>query len=126
MNRSVVVFWGSAASVAVFFAAVTAAFLPYESLRLLTAAERERAWLLTVWTGGVTSILFGLSALLGGFSGVGFRDVIESGSLRKAAELHRARLKENRTAFHHGFDWWLITTGALLVLIYFAGWLALR
>lgn len=126
MKRNLLVFWGSALAVAVVFAAAAAAFLPYDSLRLHTAAERERAWLLTLWTGGAMAILFGLSARLGGFTGIGFREVMEAGSVRQAAELHRERAKAPGPSFVGGFDGWLITTGAMLLAIYFAGWLVLR
>jgi hypothetical protein len=126
LTRSTLVFWASALSVAVVFAASAAAFLPYESLRLHSAAERERAWLLTVWTGGIVAILFGLSARLGVFTGIGFREVAEARSIRKALEAHRQRLKGPPSEFSRSFDSWLIVTGALLVTIYFIGWLALR
>lgn len=126
MSRGVVVFWGAAVGVAVGLAALAAAFLPYEALRLTTAAERERAWLLTVWTAGVMAILFGVSATLGAFGGVGFRDVVEAGSVTEATRLHRERLKFDRSGYTGRFDWWLIVTGVLLLVIYFGGWLALR
>jgi hypothetical protein len=126
VSRSALVFWGTAVGVAVAFAAATAAFLPYEALRLATAAERERAWLLTVWTAGVFAILFGISAMLGAFGGIGFRDVMEAGSVRKATELHRQRGDPEAMAYTRRFDWWLVATGALLVGIYFAGWLGMR
>lgn len=126
MTRGTMVFWGSALAVAVSFAALAAAFLPYETLRLHSAAERERAWLLTVWTGGMMAVLFGLSARLGAFSGIGFRDVVESGSVREATNRHRERLKGPADPLLGGFDGWLMIVGALLIGIYFAGWLALR
>jgi hypothetical protein len=127
MNRTVTIFWGSAVGVALVFAAAAAALLPYDALRLYTAAERERAWLLTVWTGGVMAILFGLSATIGWVGGIGFRDVVEAGSVKKAAEKRRQVERQHKQdSFHSRFDWWLISTGVFLVLIYFAGWLALR
>lgn len=127
MNRAAAVFWGSAVAVALVFAAAAAALLPYDALRLYTAAERERAWLLTVWTGGVMAILFGLTATIGWRGGIGFRDVVEAGSLKKAAEKRRqAKRQQEEDSFHSRFDWWLISTGGFLVAIYFVGWLALR
>jgi amino acid transporter len=126
VKRNFLVFWGSALAVAVTFAALAAAFLPYESLRLNTAAERERAWLLTVWTGGVISVLFGLSARLGAFTGVGFREVMEAGSVRQAVEMHRERTKPTDSDFARNFDGWLMTTGGMMIAIYFVAWLALR
>jgi hypothetical protein len=125
VNRSIVVFWGSALGVAIVFAAGAAAFLPYESLRLFTAAERERAWLLTVWTGGVVAVLFGLSARLGAFTGIGFREVVEAGSVRQAMDVHRERTKPTDSEFARRFDAWLIATGGMLIAIYFAAWLTL-
>jgi hypothetical protein len=71
------------------------------------------------------AILFGLSARLGGFTGIGFREVMEARSLKQAMTLHRERLKEPEAEFARSFDGWLIVTGAMLVAIYFAGWLAL-
>jgi hypothetical protein len=124
--KRMLVFVGSAVAVALAFAALAAAFFPYESLRLHTAAERERAWLLTVWTFGLMAILFGLSARLGAFTGIGFREVVEAGSVRTAAERNRQRLKGPQAGFAESFDGWLMLTGGVLVLIYFAGWAALR
>src|SRR5690606_13729107 len=58
-------FWGWAVGVAIGFALAAALLMPYEALGLATEAERWRAWLLTLWTGGVLCILFGISGLLG-------------------------------------------------------------
>jgi hypothetical protein len=127
LNRSRLKFWGSAAAVALLFAALTAAFLPYESLRLHTPPERERAWLLTLWTGGVVSILFGLSARLGAFGGIGLREVVDAGSIQEATRRHRERLKAGQDdEFASSFDSWLIVTGLMLIGVYFAAWLYLR
>ncbi len=127
MSRQLGIFWGTALGVALGFALLAALLLPFEALGLRTLAERERAWLLTVWTGGVLAILFGLSALLGTFSGLGFREVMEAGSVQKAVETHRQALKKwGDGAFHHSFAWWVISTGGLLVAIYFTAWLMLR
>jgi hypothetical protein len=126
VSRAALVYWGTAIGVAVAFAAAAAAFFPYEQLRLHTVAERERAWLLTVWTGGVLAVLFGTSALLGAFNGIGFRDVVEAGSVQRATERLRERQRPDEAAYTRRFDWWLVTTGALILAIYFAGWLALR
>jgi len=127
MSRSRLRFWGSAVAVALIFAALTAAFFPYESLRLRTPAERERAWLLTLWTAGVVSILFGLSARLGAFGGIGMREVVEAGSIQEASRRHRERLKAGQEdEFASTFDAWLIVTGLILIGVYFAAWLWLR
>jgi hypothetical protein len=126
VRRAAVVFWGSAVGVAVALAALAAVLLPYEALRLYTAAERERAWLITVWTAGVLAVLFGLTGLLGWRTGVGFRDIREAGSVRAAIERQREAMRARQEEpFHSRFDWWLISTGALLIGIYFLGWLAL-
>lgn len=127
MNRQRLVFWGSALAVAGLFAALTAAFLPYDLLRLQTPGERERAWLLTLWTGGLMAVLFGLSARLGAFGGIGVREVIEAGSLKAAAEMNRERLKQGGgDEFSARFDAWLMSTGGILIGIYFVAWLGLR
>lgn len=115
-------FWGWAVGVAGAVAAAAALLMPYEALGLRTAAERERAWLLTVWTAGVMALLFGLTARVG-MRGVGVRDVAEAGSVRAAVE---ARRRAERAAGGAGVDLWLIATGGILVGIYFAGWLVLR
>lgn len=121
------VFWGTALGIAAGVAAAAALFLPYEALRLQTLEERERAWLLTVWVAGVLAILFGLTSVLGGFGGIGAREVVEAGSVRGAVEAHRTAARAaGAPEFHGHFGWWLIATGALLVGIYFAAWLALR
>ncbi len=127
MSRRVLVFWGTALGVAAGIAAAAALFLPYEALRLQTLEERERAWLLTVWVAGVFAILFGITAVLGGFGGIGAREVVEAGSVRGALESHHsARRAAGAPGLHGHFGWWLIATGALLVGIYFAAWLAWR
>ncbi len=127
MSRQIRIFWGTALGVALGFALLAALLLPFDALGLVTVQERERAWLLTVWTGGVLAVLFGLSALLGTFSGLGFREVMEAGSVQQAIETHRRSLtKWGDGAFHHSFAWWVITTGGLLVAIYFTAWLMLR
>ncbi|HEV2129931.1 MAG TPA: hypothetical protein VGR27_02450 [Longimicrobiaceae bacterium] len=127
MSRQVLVFWGTAVGIALGFALLAALLLPFDALGIRTLEERERAWLLTVWTGGVLAILFGLSALLGAFSGMGFREVVEAGSVREAVETHRRSLTNwGAGAFHHSFAWWVISTGGLVVAIYFVGWMTLR
>jgi hypothetical protein len=127
MKRKILVFWGSALVVTVVFAATTAAFFPYDALRLHTPAERERAWLLLMWVAGVMSVLLGLTSLLGGLGGIGFRDVAEAGSLQNALEERkRSARRWGEEDFHRSFDWWLVCTGLLLVVAYFIAWLALR
>lgn len=115
-------FWGWAFGVAAAVALAAALLLPYEAIGLRTEAERERAWLLTVWTAGVLAVLFGATARMG-MRGVGFRDVMDAGSVRGAVE---ARRGIERADAGWGFDLWLVATGGILLGIYFAGWLVLR
>lgn len=122
MRPSGLGFWAWAVGVAAAIAAAAALLLPYEAIGLRTAAERERAWLLTVWTAGVMAVLFGLTARIGA-RGVGLRDVADAGSVRGALE---ARRRAERTGSGPGLDLWIVATGGILVGIYFAGWLVLR
>jgi hypothetical protein len=119
-------FWGSALVVALAFALAAALFLPYERLRLVTEADRWRAWLLTLWTGGVMAVLFGAAGLLGYGDRIGFREVREAGSLQAAIERRRAQQRAPDAGFHANFAWWLVSTGGVLIGIYFAAWVVLR
>lgn len=114
-------FWAWALGVAAAVALGAALLLPYEALGLRTEPQRERAWLLTVWTAGVLAVLFGATARIG-MRAVGFRDVEAAGSVPAAVE---ARRRTARADAGWGLDLWLIATGAILVGIYFAGWLVL-
>lgn len=114
-------FWGWALGVAGGVAAAAALLLPYDALGLHRAAERERAWLLTVWTAGVLAILFGATARLGA-RGAGTREVAEAGSAEGAVETERRAGRE----YGRGFDAWLMATGSVLIVIYFIGWWMLR
>jgi hypothetical protein len=121
MTRSTLRFWGCALALAVLFAAATAVLLPYDALRLTTAPERAQAWLLTLWTGGVLAVLFGLAGLLAFATPLGFREVHDAGSVTAAREARRnARLAG--TAFHDNFAWWLVCTGLILIGLYFVAW----
>jgi hypothetical protein len=121
MSRRALRFWAWAFGAAAALAAVAALLLPYEAIGLRTEAERERAWLLTVWTAGVLAVLFGATARMG-MRGVGFRDVVDAGSVRGALE---ARRGIERAGAGWGLDLWLVATGGILVAIYFVGWLVL-
>lgn len=114
-------FWGWAAGVAATVAVAAALLLPYEAIGLRTEPERERAWLLTVWTAGVAAVLFGATARLGA-RGLGLRDVLDAGSVRGAVD---ARRSAERAGAGGRLDLWLVATGGILVGIYFAGWLLL-
>ena len=121
MNRKAIFFWATLLAVAAGFAAAAAFLFPYDSLRLTTQPERWRAWLLTLWTGGVMSVLFGVSALVGYISPVGFREVHEAGSVTKALEA-RKQLRRDQHGFHQNFAWWLTCLGGVLIALYFVVW----
>lgn len=120
MKREALRFWGSAVAVAVAWTVIAPLVLPYQALGLESAAERGRAWLLTLWTSGVMSICFGAAGLLGYVSPIGFKEVAEAGSLMQAIEARRRARREG--SFHQNFAWWLIVTGLLLIVIYFVVW----
>jgi hypothetical protein len=136
VRRAVFVFWASAVATALAIAAGAAFLFPYEALGIHGSAERERVWLAALWTGGVLLILFGLSALLGWGGGLGFRDVYDSMRVSPGRGVDEARrrvqerIEQSRrrvsTAFHGNFAWWVVSTGVLLILTYFAGWVVLR
>lgn len=115
-------FWVTVVLVVLVFAVASALLLPYEALQLRTEAERWQAWLLTLWTGGVMSILFGLSGLLGFLSPVGVREVVEAGSVAKAMETLKSVRQLAGGDFHGNFAWWLVSTGAVLIAVYFVSW----
>lgn len=120
MNRPALRFWASAVAVALAVAIFSALLLPFDAIGLVTRAERQRAWLLTLWTGGVMAVLFGASALLGAFHGLGLREVLEAGSLQRARDARTQAMARARPGFHSSFGWWLVSVGALLILGYFA------
>ncbi|MBV9772723.1 MAG: hypothetical protein JO040_02160 [Gemmatimonadetes bacterium] len=123
MTRSALRYWGSALAVALAVATAAALLFPYAALGLGSTAERERVWLLTVWTAGVLAVLFGLTARLGWAKGIGVREVSEAGSFREAADALR---KSERADPVRRADVWIIATGVFLIGIYFAGWLVLK
>jgi hypothetical protein len=115
-------FWMSALGVALLIAALAALLLPYGVLGMDTLADRQRGWLLTVWTAGVMGICFGGSGLLAAVAPISFRDVAEAGSVPSAIEAYReARERQGPSPFFN-FAGWTASTGGFLVLIYFAGW----
>lgn len=117
-------FWGSAAGVSIAFAALVPVLFPFRAIGLDPVAERERVWLLVVFTAGVMLILFGTSALLGGLKWIGVRDVLESGGVRQALE--RRGKPGPADAYTRNFALWCVVEGGMLIAVYFVLWLALR
>lgn len=115
-------FWGSALLAALGFAAAVALLFPYATLGMESEPERERAWLVTVWTAGVMAILFGLAGTFGAFRMIGIREVKEAGSISAAQERQRQTLSSGapRRA------WFPVAAGGWLVVIYFVGWFILK
>ena len=127
MRRSTVVFWGSAVLVAAVFSALVPVLMPYEALRLVLEADRERAWLLTVFCGGVMALMFGLTGALGGPKLLGVRDVMEAGSIADAqARVAQTHAEREARSYDRNFGVWLVVVGAFLIAIYFGLWIALR
>lgn len=131
MRRGAAFFWGSAAGVAILSAALVPVLMPYEALRLVAEADRERAWLLTVFCGGVLAVLFGVTGVLGSGQLLTLRDVADAGSVieakRKATASRAVRDAEGQLErYDRNFGVWLIVTGVFLLVIYFALWVTLR
>jgi len=116
-------FWGTAVATALGFSLLTALLLPYARLGLHTEALRWNAWLLTLWTGGAMSVLFGLAGFMGYRLPPGVREVFEAGSVRAALE---ARKKAREEEGAGNFAVWLIVTGLMLIVIYFVAWMLVR
>jgi hypothetical protein len=114
-------FWITSLGVALAVATATATLFPYEALGIAQGVERHRTWLLTVWTSGVMAICFGATGLLSGIVPIGVRDVEAAGSVQAAVDERRKRLRTGESAFYN-FAGWTVSTGAFLVLVYFAGW----
>ena len=112
-------FWASAAGASIGFAALVPILIAASP-----AEDRNSVWLLTVFTAGVMLALFGVAALIGGRRSVGLRDVIEAKGVVNALR----RVGQDRTespSYTHNAAVWCIVTGALLIVVYFAGWMAL-
>lgn len=127
MNRAALRFWGSAAGVSIVFAALVPVLFPFRAIGLDPAADRERVWLLCVFTAGVMLALFGLSAWLGGRRAVGMRDVVEAHGAVQALERVRDRGGESEADrdYTRNAAVWCIVTGGLLLVVYFALYAAL-
>lgn len=128
MNRDARVFWGSAALAAAAFAALTPLLLPYGKLGLTAVADRERAWMLTVFCGGVLALLFGASGMLGTTRYLSVRDVHDAGSVKDALHRHvqASRATGDGGPYTRNFGLWVIATGAFLLAIYSVLWITLR
>jgi hypothetical protein len=112
-------FWGSAAAASIAFAALVP--LP---IALSPAPDRHRIWLLTVFTTGVMMALFGLAGLISGRRSVGMRDVIEAKGVVNALQ-RVGRDRAESPGYTRNAAVWCMVTGALLVVVYFALWMAL-
>lgn len=113
-------FWASAAAASIGFAALVPLLIAVAN----PAEDRHFVWLLTVFTAGVMLALFGLAALISGRRSVGLRDVIEAKGVVNALQ----RVGQDRTespSYTHNAAVWCIVTGALLIVVYFALWMAL-
>ena len=124
MNQAAMRFWGSAAAVSIAFSALVPLLFPFRAIGLDPAVDRERIWLLVVFTAAVMLVLFGLSAWLGGRRLVEMRDVIDAGGAQQA--LRRvAERGETSAGYTRNAAAWCIVTGGLLLVIYFALYAAL-
>lgn len=112
-------FWASAAAASIGFAALVP--IP---IALSPADDRQRIWLLTVFTAGVMLALFGLAALISGRRSVGFRDIMDAGGVRQAISRAGQDGVEN-PPYTRNAAVWCVVTGILLIVVYFAGWTAL-
>lgn len=124
MTRPALRFWGSAAAVAIGFAALVPVLFPYSLVGRDPVRDRNVMWMLVVFTTGVMMVLFGVAALIGGKRSVGVRDVVEAGSVGQA--LARQGKGETTPGYVYNVAVWTVATGALLLLIYFALWILLR
>jgi hypothetical protein len=113
-------FWGSAAAVSIGFAALVPLLISAAN----PVEDHRFVWLLTVFTTGVMLALFGLAALIGGRRSVGLRDVIEARGVVNALR----RVEQDRgesPPYTSNAAVWCIVTGALLIVVYLALWMAL-
>jgi hypothetical protein len=116
-------FWAWAVGVALGFALLSALLLPYGWLGLHTEALRWRAWLLTLWTGGAMSVLFGLAGILGYRVPPGVREVLDAGGVGAAMEARKRAREEGRAG---NFALWTVCMGLCLIAIYFVAWFFVR
>lgn len=113
-------FWLSSVAATLVFAAAAAWLFPYGALNIEAGPARHRAWLLILWTSGVMCICFAAAALLSTVVPIGIRDVADAGSVGAAREARLRNAGGGRSFYN--FGGWLLTTGILLLVTYFAGW----
>lgn len=117
-------FWLSSLAAAVGLSVAIAFLFPFGMLGIEPGPERERGWLLTVFTSGVMAICFGASALLGWIAPLTVRDVDDAGNVNAALDARREAMSRMRSSpFFYNFAGWTVSTGGFLLLIYFAGWI---
>jgi hypothetical protein len=118
-------FWITSVIAALVLGALVAVGFPFGLLGVADGIERERAWLLTIWTLGVMSVCFGVSGLAATLSPISVRDIAERGSVVGAIEARRESRRDRAANPFYNFAGWITTTGFFLLLVYFAGWLLL-
>lgn len=117
-------FWGSALAVAMAFAGLVPLLFPFHRLGLVTDADRDRVWLLVVFTAGVMAILFGAAAWVGGPKMISLRDVVESGGVDQArAAKEKADKARGEFARYGNPAAWTVAMGGFLIGIYFLLWI---
>lgn len=119
-------FWGTAAGVSIAFAAVVPVLFPFRTIGLDPAVDRERIWLLCVFTMALMLMTFGLSALGGGLRRIGVGDVLAAGGVREARARMELGTRGQSEGYTRNFAAWCIATGALLMIIYFVLYAALE
>lgn len=120
-------FWGSALAVAMAFAGLVPLLFPFHRLGLVTDADRDRVWLLVVFTAGVMAILFGAAAWVGGPRMLTVRDVVEGGGIERArSQRDRADRSQSERRRYGNPASWAVATGGFLLAIYFVLWTLVR
>ena len=119
-------FWVSTVSAALLIALLSRTLFPFSLLSFDSAEDRQRIWLLTLWTTGVMAICFGLTGLLTSIVPPGFREVNDAGSVAAALEARREQRQQMGDSAFYNFAGWMVTTGIILILLYFAAWVLLR
>jgi len=118
-------FWLTSLAAALGLGLLLAFAFPYGLIGLDAPADRNRGWLLTLWTSGVMAICFGASGLLSSMNPLGFRDVADVGSVSAALEARREARQRQQEAPFYNFAGWTVMTGVFLLMIYFGAWLSM-